>query len=97
MIIDILGHNYEVKERDDLGDQMGRCNLVKGIIDIDKELSPDVKAETLNLEVMEGINFWGDLHLEHHQISLISAFQFGTLAQNKEFRDYLWRILRKHG
>jgi hypothetical protein len=90
MEIDVLGHVYLVEEKElDQKDDMGCAKLLDGRILIDQEMSPDLKGETLQHEVFECLNWWGDLQLAHHQIFLLSTLYYNILSGNPDYVRYL--------
>jgi hypothetical protein len=102
-VIDILGHPYKMSEAEANGktddeikpDEMGKANLLGGQILVDQGLTKDAKAETLQHEVIECINFWGNIELTHHQITLLSVLLYDVWAKNPEVVRYILSSLKR--
>jgi hypothetical protein len=91
MKVEMLGHTYEVKEVDGRGeDWWGRINNSAKVIELDKDLSDSCKHETLFHEIIEGVNWWGDLNMEHHKLSLMSTLLFSVMKGNPKVRKILF-------
>jgi hypothetical protein len=92
MKINILGHSYEIifVEDKDLPDDSGRINFLTGELWLKKSNPLDVSRETLSHEIIEAINWWGDLQLNHHQICILGTFLWGIIQENPEIKEYLW-------
>jgi hypothetical protein len=104
MEINILGHPYKMQEIASGGkeesrikaDEMGKANLLEGTIFIDKDLASDAKGETLQHEVIECINFWGNLDLNHHQITLLSVLLYDAWSKNPHLVKYILGSLKRN-
>jgi hypothetical protein len=86
MIININGHDYNLEYVEGLffnEGQIGKISVPTLLIEIDKDLKPTVKGETILHEVMEAMNFWNNWNLDHHLLTQINTNYYAVLNNNK--------------
>jgi hypothetical protein len=94
MKANILGHEYEVAEEEGMffnTGNYGKHNYMKLLISYDPDISKSVKDECILHELIEAINYWVNVKLEHHQIAILSAALFSVLRNNPELTEELFK------
>lgn len=92
MDINILGHKYNLVEDEGMffnTGNYGKHSYTKLEISYDPDMKPSVWKEAVLHELTEAINYWADLKLDHHQITVLSAAMFSVLRNNKELSEIL--------
>lgn len=83
----IQGHEYKVTVVTDLvkyRDRMGESCAGLLTIDIDAELPESHKEETLIHEIIEQLNFFFELELDHNVIKCLSTGWYQVIKDNPE-------------
>lgn len=93
MKINILGHEYQLVPDEGMYFNTGNYGLhsySKLKIEYDPDMKPSVWKEAILHELVEAINYWSDIKLDHHQITVLSALLFSILRDNPELEDTLF-------
>jgi hypothetical protein len=82
--IKIGGHIVKIKEVEELdnGDHFGRWLPIKCEIQIDKNQCATQKESTIIHEVLEAINDFNDLALDHKTLSTLETLIYQVLKDN---------------
>ena len=94
MTINILGHEYQLVPDEGMYFNTGNYGLhsySKLKIEYDPDMKPSVWKEAILHELIEAVNYWSDLKLEHHQITVLSAVLYGIIMNNPELTEKLFK------
>lgn len=79
----ILGSNYSVKLFEDIdSDDLGACRFRTQQISLSSKMNPEARMETLLHEIIECVNFKGELQLEHNQITALTSMLYAVFVDN---------------
>jgi len=84
-LLKILGYIYTLdasKSIDDMGGNVGFCDLDKKLMRVANDVDKDVRNSTLLHEIIEAINYHLELNLEHHKIMALEVGLHQTLTDN---------------
>lgn len=92
-VLTILGYKYGLdlsKSLNDMGKNVGLCDLDYKIITIANDVDHDIIASTLLHEIVEIINYHLELGLEHRQIMGLEVGLHQALVDNGVNLDILF-------
>ena len=81
MTLRILGHDYTVEERDDLG-AFGKASLSYGRIYLAPDITPEQRTSTLLHEAVEMMNVQLELNMTHSAIYGVETGMYQFLTEN---------------
>lgn len=93
MTINILGHDYKLLEEEGMFFNTGNYGLhsyPKLEIRYDPDMKVSVYKEAILHEIIEALDYWLNLKLDHHQLTVLSASLYGVINSNKELKEKLF-------
>lgn len=93
MKANIFGHEYDVVAEEGMHFNTGNWgshSYAKLEIAYDPDMKSSVAGEAIHHELVEAVNFWNNLQMEHHTIWLISGGMFNILKNNPELRKLIF-------
>lgn len=95
----ILGHSYKLRrdlDRDELG-AAGRINTLTEEIFVAEDLNEANAKACLIHEILEGIDYYMDLKLDHKTISQLEAGFYAILTDNGiDLKPLFYEVRAKH-